>query len=209
MMRKSTTNKATTKPKPRGNAKPTPSRPARSFSRPVPGVSPRPTGAWHFPARTPGECWYWLLKQEPTDFSFDDMWAPPRTTNWNGVRNYAARNFLRDHIKTGDRALFYHSSADPSAVVGVVEVLRDGYPDESALDKRSPYYDAKSTRAEPLWYQVDVRAIEKFEHPVSLAELKRVPELATLVLLHISQLSVQPVTAAEWDAIVRLARGGR
>ena len=208
MKRKSAKKKPTAKRKPLAKPTSTLSRPARSFSRPVPGSSPRPRGAWHFPDRTPGERWYWLLKQEPTDFSFDDLWAPNRTTNWNGVRNFTARNFLRDHIKTGDRALFYHSNAHPSAIVGVVEVVRDGYPDESALDRTSKYHDPKSTCAEPVWCQVDVRAIEKFARPVSLEQLKGVPELGTLVLLHISQLSVQPVTVVEWDAIVRLARQG-
>ena len=191
---------------PAARAVPAPSRPVRSFSRPAPG-SPSPAkGAWHFPVRKPGERWYWLLKQEPTDFSFDDMWEPARTTNWNGVRNFAARNFLRDHMKVGDQALFYHSNADPSAVVGVVEIVREAYPDESALDGASPYHDPKATRDAPIWYQVGVRAIEKFARPVSLAEIKRLPGLGTMVLLHISQLSVQPVTAKEWDAITALGR---
>lgn len=177
----------------------------RSFSRPL--VSPAPSGSWHFPVRKPGERFYWLLKQEPTDFSFDDLWASPtRTTNWEGVRNFVARNFLRDHIKPGDHAFFYHSNAEPSAVVGVVEIVRDGYPDATAFDKSSDYYDPRSTTADPAWFQVDVRAIEKLPRAVSLAELKSDPDLAGLVLLHISQLSVQPVTKSEWDAIVRRAR---
>jgi predicted RNA-binding protein with PUA-like domain len=151
---------------------------------------------------------YWLLKQEPTDFSFDDLWArPDRTTNWEGVRNYRARNFLRDEIKRGDLAFFYHSNANPSAVVGIVEVVRDGYPDETAFDPKSDYYDADSDRAKPRWFQVDVRAVEKFPTPVALGDIKKVPALKNMMLLRISQLSVQAVTAAEWDVITRAARG--
>jgi predicted RNA-binding protein with PUA-like domain len=173
---------------------------ARSFSTPVPGgVS---TGSWHFPSRKKGTPHYWLLKQEPTDFSFEDMWAPRTTTNWDGVRNFVARTFLRDHIRKGDLAFFYHSNANPSAVVGVVEIVCDGYPDESAFDPKSDYHDPKSTRENPLWFQVDVRAKQKLMRPVSLAEMRAEPELASLVLLHISQLSVQPVTEAEWKKIV-------
>jgi predicted RNA-binding protein with PUA-like domain len=165
-------------------------------------------GSWHFPPRVAGKPHYWLLKQEPTDFSFDDLWAPRATTNWEGVRNFVARSFLRDHIKKGDLAFFYHSNADPSAVVGIVEVVRDGYPDATALDPKSEYHDPKATRANPLWYQVDVRALQKLEKPVPLAAMKSVPELASLVLLHISQLSVQPVTEAEWKKIIEMGTGG-
>jgi predicted RNA-binding protein with PUA-like domain len=194
--------KTTTAPKSTADA--TKAKPPRSFSEPVPGSTTPPSGSWHFPSRNPGERWYWLLKQEPTDFSFDDLWAPSGTTNWNGVRNFTARNFLRDYIKTGDHALFYHSNADPSAAAGVVEVVCDGYPDDSALDPKSAYFDPKSSRENPLWYQVDVRAIQKFVRPVSLQKMKRVPALASLVLLHISQLSVQPVTPQEWKVITEL-----
>jgi predicted RNA-binding protein with PUA-like domain len=177
----------------------------RSFSRPL--VSPAPGGSWHFPARKPGDRFYWLLKQEPTDFSFDDLWeSSTRTTNWEGVRNFVARNFLRDHVKPGDQAFFYHSNAEPSAVVGIVEIVRDGYPDATAFDRKSDYYDPRSSPSDPVWFQVDVRAVEKLPRAVSLAEIKSDPTLESLVLLHISQLSVQPVTKGEWDAIVKLAR---
>ena len=179
---------------------------ARSFATPVPGGES--SGSWHFPPRKPGKPHYWLLKQEPTDFSFDDLWAPSATTNWDGVRNFVARTFLRDYIRKGDKAFFYHSNANPSAVVGIVEVVRDGYPDASALDSKSDYYDPKATRENPLWYQVDVKAVQKLERPVSLAEMRETPELASLVLLHISQLSVQPVTEAEWKKIVAMGTGG-
>jgi predicted RNA-binding protein with PUA-like domain len=206
-MRRATATTAKSKPakaKP-AKAKPAKSRAERSFSRPV--VSPAPSGSWHFPERKPGDRFYWLLKQEPTDFSFDDLWASPtRTTNWEGVRNFVARNFLRDHIKPGDHAFFYHSNAEPSAVVGIVEIVRDGYPDATAFDMTSDYYDPKSTPTDPSWFQVDVRAIERLPRAVSLAELKSDPDLAGLVLLHISQLSVQPVTKGEWEAVLRRAK---
>src|SRR5688572_10088151 len=159
-------------------------KPARSPSLPL-SQSPSEKGT----AR------YWLLKQEPTDFSFDDLWAAPkRTTNWEGVRNFKARNYLRDEIKTGHRAFFYQSNANPSAVAGVVEIVRDGYPDATAFDKKSPYYDPESDRAKPRWFQVDVKAVEKLPRPVTLAEIKGEPTLAKMTLLRISQLSVQPVT---------------
>jgi predicted RNA-binding protein with PUA-like domain len=150
---------------------------------------------------------HWLLKQEPTDFSFEDLWdAPTRTTNWEGVRNFKARNYLRDEIKRGDLAFFYHSNANPSAVVGIVEVVRDGYPDETQFDRKSPYYDPAATRDKPRWFQVDVRAVEKLPRPVSISEIKQQASLASMALVRISQLSVQPVTPAEWNAVLKRAR---
>jgi predicted RNA-binding protein with PUA-like domain len=160
------------------------------------------------PASRTSRASFWLLKQEPTDFAFDDLWeAAGRTTNWNGVRNYAARNYLRDEIKRGDLAFFYHSNANPSAVVGIVECVREGYPDETQFDAASPYYDADSTREKPRWFQIDVRATERLARPVSITELRSDPALTSMALLRISQLSVQPVTPAEWKAV--LAHAGR
>jgi predicted RNA-binding protein with PUA-like domain len=151
---------------------------------------------------------HWLLKQEPTDFSFDDLWeAPGRTTNWEGVRNFKARNYLRDEIKRGDLAFFYHSNASPSAVVGIVEIVRDGYPDATQFDPKSKYYDADATRDKPRWFQVDVKAVERVPRAVSIAEIKSEPSLKSMALVRISQLSVQPVTPAEWKTITKLARG--
>lgn len=171
-------------------------KPARSPSLPL---SPSPSGK--------SATRFWLLKQEPTDFSFDDLWAAPkRTTNWEGVRNFKARNYLRDEIRTGDRAFFYHSNADPSAVVGIVEIVRDGYPDDTAFDKESPYYDDDADREKPRWFQVDVKAVEKLPHPVSLTDIKAQPKLASMALVRISQLSVQPVTPEEWALIMKLSR---
>jgi predicted RNA-binding protein with PUA-like domain len=151
---------------------------------------------------------YWLLKQEPSDFSFDDLWkSPKRTTGWSGVRNYKARNYLRDEIREGDLAFFYHSNADPSAVVGIVEVVRDGYPDETAFDRRSDYYDPASEREAPRWFQVDVRAVRKLARPVSLADIRATPALRTMALLRQSRLSVQPVTPEEWKVVVSMGGG--
>lgn len=153
---------------------------------------------------------YWLVKSEPDAFSFDDLLASPqKTTGWDGVRNYQARNTLRDEMKKGDMVLFYHSSTDPMAVVGVAEVVREGYPDETAFDKRSSHFDPKSKREAPTWYQVDLAAREKFARPVTLAELRGVKGLEKMVLLQRgSRLSVQPVSATEFQIITKLGRRG-
>jgi predicted RNA-binding protein with PUA-like domain len=151
---------------------------------------------------------YWLLKSEPTSFSWDDLWkSPKRTTRWDGVRNFQARNYLRDDMQKGDLAFFYHSSAgDATAIVGIAEIARAGYPDETAFDPSDDHYDPKSKRDAPLWYSVDVRAKEPLKRPVTLTELREQKGLAHMVLLQKgSRLSVQPVTEAEWKLISRLA----
>jgi predicted RNA-binding protein with PUA-like domain len=150
---------------------------------------------------------YWLLKSEPSVFSFDDLRASPRrTTRWEGVRNYQARNLLRE-MKRGDEAIFYHSSADPPAAMGTVTVVREAYPDAAQFDPKSPYHDPKSDPADPRWVMVDVRYGKPFAHPVTLPELRACQALAGMVLLRKgSRLSVQPVTAAEWRKL--LALGG-
>jgi predicted RNA-binding protein with PUA-like domain len=152
---------------------------------------------------------HWLVKSEPDAFSFDDLLASPnRTTGWSGVRNYQARNSMRDDMKQGDLVFFYHSSADPTAIVGVAEVVRDGYPDPTAFDPRDSHFDPKSKPDAPTWIMVDIRAVEKLARPVSLADLKGVPGLEKMVLLQRgSRLSVQPVTPAEWEIVYRLAKG--
>ena len=154
---------------------------------------------------------YWLVKSEPDVFSFDDLWAAPnRTTCWDGVRNYQARNFMRDEMKLGDGVLFYHSSAEPLAVVGTAEVVREAYPDHTALDPADPHFDPKSRPDAPTWMMVDVRAVERFARPVTLAELRAAPALKQMVLLQRgSRLSVQPVRREEWDAVGALGRAGR
>lgn len=153
---------------------------------------------------------YWLLKSEPSTFSIDDLAAAPKkTTFWNGVRNYQARNLLRDDMKPGDGVLFYHSSVDPPAVAGLAEVTRGGYPDATQFDPDSDYYDPDSTAEAPRWFMVDIRFKEKFKRPVPLDELRASPALGEMVLLKRgSRLSVQPVTAGEWNAIVTLGRRG-
>ena len=149
----------------------------------------------------------WLLKSEPDVFSFADLLAAPRkTTCWDGVRNYQARNTLRDQMQRGDLAFFYHSNADPAGIAGICEVVREGYPDHTAFDPRDPHHDPKSTPDAPTWYMVDVKAVRAFPRLVSLAELKGVKGLERMALLQKgSRLSVQPVSAAEWDIVCRLA----
>lgn len=151
---------------------------------------------------------YWLLKTEPESFSIDDLAAAPhQTTFWSGVRNYQARNMLRDQMKLGDQVLFYHSNADPPAIVGVAEVVREGYPDHTAWDKQDSHYDIGSTPDKPRWYMVDIKLVRKFARPLSLTELRNVPALAQMELLRKgSRLSVQPVTKAEFNAVLRLAK---
>jgi predicted RNA-binding protein with PUA-like domain len=151
---------------------------------------------------------YWLVKSEPDVFSFDDlMKAPKRTTSWNGVRNFTARNFMRDDMKEGDRVFFYHSSTKPQAIVGICEVVRDGYPDDTALDPKSEGFDPKATKDNPRWYMVDLRAVEPLDRPVTLAEIKANKALANMALVRLSRLSVGPVTEKEWETIRKMAAG--
>lgn len=150
---------------------------------------------------------YWLLKSEPSAFSWDDLWAAPkRTTHWDGVRNYQARNFMRDDMRVGDLAFFYHSSADPTAIMGICEIVRAGYPDDTALDRHGAHFDPKSTPEKPIWYMVDVRAVQAFAHPVTLERLRAEHSLAKMMLLQRgSRLSVQPVAPREWEIVTHIA----
>jgi predicted RNA-binding protein with PUA-like domain len=149
---------------------------------------------------------YWLMKSEPDEFSIDDLArAKNQTTPWFGVRNYQARNFMRDQMQLGDRALFYHSSCPEPGVAGIVEVSRLAYPDASQFDPKSPYYDAKSTRAAPRWLNVDVKLVRK-TNLVPLAQLRETTGLEDMVTLRPgNRLSITPVTVAEWRIIERLA----
>jgi predicted RNA-binding protein with PUA-like domain len=151
---------------------------------------------------------YWLLKSEPDVFSFDDLLrAPRRTTVWGGVRNYQARNYLRDELQVGDGVLFYHSSTDPSGVAGVARVVRAGYPDPTQFDADDPGHDAGSKHEAPRWFAVNVRAEQELAELVSLERLRAEPRLAGMgVLRRGNRLSVQPVTPAEWKLV--LALGG-
>ncbi len=146
---------------------------------------------------------YWLFKSEPGSYSIDHLKKDGRTF-WNGIRNYQARNLLRDSIKAGDRILFYHSNADPPGVAGVAEVVREGYPDHTARDPNSPYYDAKASDEDPRWFMVDVAFVERFPRFVPLDVLKRTPGLETMVVTTKSRLSVQPVEPEEFEIVCRL-----
>ncbi len=148
---------------------------------------------------------YWLFKSEPTSYGFAQFERDGRTF-WNGVRNYQARNLLRDEIHEGDGVLFYHSNAEPMAVVGVARVVRAGYPDPTAFDAKSPYHDPDSDPDAPTWFQVDIACVAPFAQPLTREQLKGCPALAQMVLLQRgSRLSVQPVTATEWRTILALA----
>ena len=148
---------------------------------------------------------HWLIKSEPDVFSIRDLAKAKRqTTHWEGVRNYQARNFLRA-MQVGDLALYYHSNATPSAVAGVVEIVRTAYPDPTAWDLKSDYHDPKASPENPVWSMVDVKLVEIFPREVPLGELRAVNALAGMELLRRgSRLSVQPVTAAQFRAIEKL-----
>lgn len=148
---------------------------------------------------------YWLMKSEPSAYSIDDL-KRDGSAAWEGVRNYQARNLLRDELKPGDGVLFYASSADPTGVTGIAEVSKPGYPDPTAFKKGHAYFDPKSKKDNPTWYVVDIRFVEKFDHTVTLETLKTAPELSKMVVVQRgSRLSVQPVTEAEWRAVLKLA----
>lgn len=148
---------------------------------------------------------YWLFKSEPGCFSFQNLQTRPKATeHWDGVRNFQARNFLRDEIKSGDRVLFYHSSIPEPAVVGLCTVVHDGYPDHTALDPTADHFDPKATPDKPIWYMVDVRADQPLPYQVPLAVIKEQPALQQMPLVNRSRLSVQPLTETEYRLILQL-----
>jgi predicted RNA-binding protein with PUA-like domain len=149
---------------------------------------------------------YWLMKSEPSEVSIDDLAAmPKKTIAWFGVRNYQARNFMRDQMRVGDLAFFYHSSCPEPGIAGIVRVSKAAYPDASQFDRKSPYFDAKATHAAPRWVNVEVTLVEK-TRLIGLPELRATPELATMrVLQRANRLSITPVTPQEWKVIGRLA----
>ncbi|WP_136418407.1 EVE domain-containing protein [Herbaspirillum sp. ST 5-3] len=147
---------------------------------------------------------YWLMKSEPDEVSIDDaLAAPNQTVAWFGVRNYQARNFMRDAMRAGDGVLFYHSSCAEPGIAGIAEVASAPYPDETQFDSKSKYYDPKSTRENPRWMMVDVRAIRK-TRLLTLADLRALPELADMqVLKRGNRLSITPITPSEWRCIIQ------
>jgi predicted RNA-binding protein with PUA-like domain len=151
---------------------------------------------------------YWLVKSEPDCFSIDDLKsAPKQTTYWDGVRNYQARNTLRDEMRIGDLVLYYHSNAKPPAVVGLAQVVREGYPDFTAFDPHSDHFDPKSKLDSPTWFMVDLKFVEKFARDIGLDELRQHSSLSAMVLLQRgSRLSVQPVRPNEFKTILGIAK---
>jgi predicted RNA-binding protein with PUA-like domain len=149
---------------------------------------------------------YWLIKSEPTTYGIDHI-AKDKTTSWGGVRNYQARNFMRDQMKVGDQAFFYHSNCAEPGIVGIVEVSAAAHPDETQFDKKSPYYDASSKREEPRWLNVEFRFVKKTPL-VSLTELKKHKKLEKMRILQKgNRLSITPVDPDEWKYIVKLMAG--
>ena len=150
---------------------------------------------------------YWLMKSEPDVYGIDHLRAAKRKTDhWDGIRNYQARNFMRDEMKKGDLAFFYHSNCEEPAIVGVIEIVREGYPDHTAFLSNEKYFDAKSDPDNPRWFMVDVRFKKKFKSPVTLKALKEEKALAQMRLVQRgNRLSILPVVAKEWKHILKMA----
>jgi predicted RNA-binding protein with PUA-like domain len=153
---------------------------------------------------------YWLFKSEPNVFGIHHLAKRLHQTEpWDGVRNYQARNFLRDDVQMGDLAFFYHSNCEPPGIVGVMSIVKTGYPDTTQFDPESRYYDPRATREKPIWYRVDVKLEQSFPRLISLAELKSHPALQSLwILRRGNRLSITPLTQSEWQAIYVLATDG-
>tara|TARA_A100001015_G_C15040298_1_gene739169 strand:+ start:3218 stop:3676 length:459 start_codon:yes stop_codon:yes gene_type:complete len=148
---------------------------------------------------------YWLMKTEPTTYSIDHL-ENEQVTQWEGVRNYQARNFMRDTMKIGDKVLFYHSNCKPPGVIGLAEVCKESYPDFFAWDINSKYYDPKSSPDSPIWMMVDVKFVKKFNDIVSLDTIKTTPGLEQMLVIKKGmRLSIQPVTKSEYDIVTALA----
>ncbi len=149
---------------------------------------------------------YWLFKSEPSAYSFDDLLnEPEQTAEWDGVRNYQARNFMRDEMKVGDKVLFYHSSAKPTAVVGTARIVKEAYPDSTAWDPNDKHYDPKSSPGETVWMVVEIQAEAPLPKPVTLVDVKANPKLKDMLLIRKGQrLSIQPMTKDEYDEIVTM-----
>ncbi len=151
---------------------------------------------------------YWLMKSEPDVFGIEHLKAlPNKTDHWDGVRNYQARNMMRDEMKKGDKVFFYHSNCKPPAIVGIMEVVKEGYVDHTAFDPNQKYYDPKSNPDNPRWYMVDVKHVRDLKREIPLDELKQYTELADMKLVQKgNRLSIMPVTKEEWDFILSIEK---
>ncbi|HRI46429.1 MAG TPA: EVE domain-containing protein [Ignavibacteriaceae bacterium] len=151
---------------------------------------------------------YWLVKSEPEVFSIINLQnQKDQTTYWDGVRNYQARNYLRDEMKIGDSVLFYHSNAEPLAIVGVCDVVKEGYPDFTAFDPKNNHFDPKSKKENPTWYMVDLKLNEIFKNPVTLEQIKSNKKLQDMKLIQRgNRLSVMPITKDEFNEIIRMSK---
>jgi predicted RNA-binding protein with PUA-like domain len=149
---------------------------------------------------------YWLFKSDPEEFSWNDLRkSKNQTTFWDGIRNYQARNFLRDEMKKGDGVLFYHSSSDPLAIMGTCEIVKEGYPDHTQFDPESKHFFPSATKKEPVWFMVDIKMIKEFKAPITLKLIKANPKLKNMKLIQRGQrLSVMPVKKNEWDEIIKM-----
>lgn len=148
---------------------------------------------------------YWLFKSEPTAYSYQDLLSD-EVAEWDGVRNFQARNFLRDQIKSGDSVLFYHSNTKPPSVIGTATVVKDGYPDHTAWDPNSEHPDPKSSPENPIWYMVDIAPLQQFLNPVALDDIKSNPDLSDMLLIRRGmRLSVQPITELQYQIICEMS----
>ncbi len=151
---------------------------------------------------------YWLIKSEPTAFSIEDLKnSKNQTTFWDGVRNYQARNYLRDEMKKGDGVLFYYSNTEPNVVIGICEVVKEGYPDHTQFDPESKHYFPSSDPKKPVWFMVDIKFVKEFRTPVTLEEIKKNSKLSKMKLIQRgNRLSVMPVEKKEWDEIIKIGK---
>jgi len=152
---------------------------------------------------------YWLMKSEPSTFGIDDLAAmPQQTEHWDGVRNYQARNMMRDQMRVGDQILFYHSNCKPPGIVGIAEVVREAYPDHTAFDPEAHYHDPKSDPENPRWFMVDVKLVRTFAEIIPLDLLRAQPQLESMALVRKgNRLSIMPVSADEWAHVLEMAGG--
>ena len=151
---------------------------------------------------------YWLMKSEPEVFSIDDLInAKNQTTFWDGVRNYQARNYIRDEMKVGDKVIFYHSNSEPPSAVAICEIVKEAYPDFTAFDPDNPHYDPKSKKDSPTWFMVDIKFVKKFSHFVSINEMRENKKLQNMKLLQRgNRLSVMPLSKDEFNEIIKMGK---